>query len=270
MVSKSNLTRYDNKKITIIFICLFFILTISNIIESYSFLSKLDINTPYVGFREIIIYVLCGSMNGRTNLLDLFRFSMPYVLILFITGIYITDIWDNSGNFFYIIRYKNYKKWIRYNFIKLIFIVVRNFSIYYLLLIMISMIFFHKNTNFTKIFFILYPYYDYSSDFIQLIITQWVLSISIEVILVLVQFLLGMFFKDIFGNFCVLSFIIFVFSFTGKYDCYNPLMLSKHTMMDVNLSVNPIITITSCITITLIINLFMSNIIKVALRRNIL
>ena len=123
-------------------------------------------------------------------------------------------------------------------------------------------------SSFTKVFYMLYPFYDGYSSFLKLLIYQWLLSILWESVFVLMQFLLGLFIKDVFKNFTIMSLAILIFTFIVKNGCYNPLMLSKHSIMNTTISVNPLITLSFGVIIILVLNLFISKIIQIAIRRN--
>ena len=248
----------------ILMIVFLFIFSICTIIDNSIFLK--NINNNILSSNDIIIYILCGiTSEGSTKLLDFIRFSIPYVLILFITGIYITNILNRK--YFYIIRYKSYKTWIKKEFYKLIFIIIMFFTIYYFFLISIVLIFFGSFNYFSGLLSILYPYYNYNYSWTELIILQYILSIIIEIILVIFQFILSLWIQHDTKVFAFLSLVIMIFSFLGKYDIYNPLMLSKHYILNNKLNVNPIDTIIIGTIIIIIINLFAERIIKYFFRR---
>lgn len=269
MFNISKFNKYKKKHLIIITVGIFFILSISNIIESYAFLSKVDATNNCVSSADIIIYIVSGiNADARANLIDILRFTMPYLLILLFTGVHLSNILENNNKYIYLIRYKSYETWFKKNAAKLIQLVVIHFSIYYLLLIILTSILMDIFSNFTKVFYILYPFYDGHSSSLKLLIYQWLLSILWETVFVLMQFLLGLFIKDVFKNFIIMSLVILVLSFIGKYNYYNPLMLSKHNIMNTTISVNPSITLIFSVIIILVLNLFISKIIKIAIRRN--
>ncbi len=248
----------------ILMIVFLFIFSICTIIDNSMFLK--NINNDILSSNDIVIYILCGiTSEGSTNLLDFIRFSIPYILILFIAGIYITNILNRK--YFYIIRYKSYKAWIKKEFYKLIFIIIMFFAIYYFFIIGIVWICFGSFNYFSDLLSILYPYCNYNHSWIELIILQYILSITIEIILVIFQFILSLWIQHDTKVFTFLSLVIIIFSFLGKYDIYNPLMLSKHCLLNNKLNVNPITTIIIGASIIIIINLFIDRIIKYFFRR---
>ena len=269
MFNISKLNKYDKKHVIIITVGIFFILSISNIIESYAFFSNVDAINNSVSSADIIIYIVSGiNADARANLIDILRFTIPYLLILLFTGVHLANVLENNNKYIYLIRYKSYGTWFKKNVVKLIRLVVIYFAIYYLLLIILASMFMDVFSSFTKVFYMLYPFYDGYSSFLKLLIYQWLLSILWESVFVLMQFLLGLFIKDVFKNFTIMSLAILIFTFIVKNGCYNPLMLSKHSIMNTTISVNPLITLSFGVIIILVLNLFISKIIQIAIRRN--
>lgn len=87
------------------------------------------------------------------------------------------------------------------------------------------------------------------------------------IILGLVQFLLALFIKDIFKSFMVVSLVVFVLSFGGKYNCYNPMMLSKHSLMNTIIGIHPLNTIISQVITILLVSSLIPKVIKIAIKR---
>lgn len=268
MLNIKKLSKFSTHIRILIAIALIAFISIVNIIDSYSFLSKVDTTNRSVSLQDIVTYVLFGlNSNARTSLIDIIRFSIPYFLILFYIGVYLTDILDDSKKYIFIIRYKSYKTWIKKNIIKLVYFVVAFFFSYYFILTVFALIFTRYSIGFTKTFYILYTFYDGYSSFVELLIYGWVLMVLWGIILGLVQFLLALFIKDIFKSFMVVSLVVFVLSFGGKYNCYNPMMLSKHSLMNTIIGIHPLITIILQVITILLISSLIPKVIKIAIKR---
>lgn len=252
-----------------IIIGLIVIISIVNIIDGYSFLSKLDTTNGSVSLQDIITYVLLGlNSNSRTSLIDMIRFSIPYFLILFYIGVYLTDILDDSKKYICIIRYKNYKEWAKKTITRLVCFIIEFFSIYYFILILFALIFTNEQIGFSNTFYMLYPFYDKHSGFIELLIYDWGIEVLWGAILGVCQFLIALFTKNIFKSFLMTSLVVVIFSFLGKFDFYNPMMLSKHSLMNTTIGIHPSITIILVLIMFLLVNLLIPKLIKIYIRRS--
>lgn len=243
------------------------LLAVVNITDSYSFLSK--ITKESVSFQDVVIYVISGiNKNGRTGLIDVLRFSTPFLIILFVSGIYFTDILDGSKKYLYLIRYKYYKIWIRKNVFKMIISAIIAFTIYYFFTVIASLVFIENRNGFTEIFYRLHPFYDNQSEFIKVFFYQYLLSITFSILIVIFQILLSMSIKNTHKSFIVMSFIIIFLSFLGIYDIYNPLMLCKQKILNTSIEIHPLITIIINSTLSVLVYLFTVKMIRLSVGRD--
>ncbi len=258
------------KKLNFIYIVpMIILLVIINIIDSYSFLYKIGNVSRDLSIQDIIIYIVYGiNKNARVNLVDILRSSIPYLLIVLFSGVYLSDMLDDNKKYLHLIRYKNYKTWLKRNIDKLITLMTLVFIMYYVLLIVLSAIFIDNNHGFTEAFYMLNPFYNNSSSFTTLLIYQYLLSITSGVFVILLQLLLSLMFKDTHKSFILMSLIILILSFSGKYDIYSPFTLSKHNLINTNMSIHPLVTIILNIVISTVVYLFIIKRTKVVVRRD--
>jgi hypothetical protein len=243
-------------------------LSIINYIDVYNFLSKISIASKDTSLQDIIIYTIYGiSCDGRSNLVDVLRFSLPYILIMIFIGIYLQDILEDNKKYIHIIRHSSYILWITKNIIKLNVFTVFFLGSYYCTLIIISLVFINNTSGFTEIFYILNPLYINSSSFGELLSYQFFLSITCSFIFVLLQTLIILFTKDSHKSFMFTSLIIFTLSFIGRFDLYNPIMLCKHSLIDSTSSIHPLITITVNVILIIILYLLIIKSLKIVVRR---
>lgn len=254
-----------NISIIFLFIALTFISFI-NVIDINLFLSTLSSKFTNISMQDIVIYMLYGLTSSRVNLIDIIRFSIPFILCISFINSYLSDILESNTIYLNIIRYKSYSSWIKTYLFKMTLFVILFYTYYYINLIIISSIFTKNVSGFTDIFYYLNRYIT-NTNFFQLLIYQYFLSIFSTILLTLINLLLSLVLKNINKSFIVVIVTILILTALGKYDIINPLMLCKHYTINYNFNINPISTLTFHLLFSFIIYISLVRCIKLLVRR---
>jgi hypothetical protein len=246
-------------------IILFIILCILNIIDSYKFLN--GINNGEFSMQDILIYSIYGlNENERTNLIDIVKCSIPYILIFWVNAIYFSNVLDEKVKYLHIIRYKSLKIWLKEKIKKLLQSTILLITVYYAFLIIIALIFIKNRSGFTDTFYILNPYYTNHGGVIQLIIYQYILTLTSVILLTSIQLLISILINNIHRVFIYLNFSIIVLISSGIKNMYNPIMLSKHNVINSTINVSVVDTITVEIIIGIFVYLYIIKNAKLVVR----
>lgn len=261
MKNKKNVKNFKKEYVFISII----VLSILNIMDSYQFLK--GINYGNVSIQDIVIYSIYGlNENSRTSLTDVVRSSIPYLLVFLVNSIYFSSFLEGSNKYLYIIRYKYLKSWLKENIKKLIKLIIMLLSAYYVILVIVASIFIRNREGFTEAFYILNPYYTGDNNVMKLIVCQYVLTLSALILLTLIQLMLSMLINDVHRVFIYMNFFIIMLVTTGVKGIYNPIMLSKHRIINYTIDVGVVTTIATEIIISIFIYIYIMKIVKLVVR----
>lgn len=244
------------------------IMSAISILDSYNFLNKLNLIKQKISVQDIIIYIIYGINNiSGASFIDIIRFSIPYILLILFVGAYLSNILEDSGKYLHLIRYKYYKTWLRKNYINLLSSVFLILSTYYISLILISLLFIKDCSGFTDTFLMLNPFYHNTNNFIELLFYQYLISLSLGIVIMSLQLLLTIIYKNADLGFIIMGSLVLLFTSLGRWDIYNPFMICKHSIMNSNYKIHPLVTISLSITLAAVIYVLLVKILKYVVRR---
>lgn len=244
------------------------ILSFLNVIDVNLFLTGVNADLIKPSMQDITIYIIYGLNSfSRVTIMDILRFSIPFLLFIAYTGTYMSDVLEKGNFYINIIRYKSLNKWLIIQVRKLVLSLTAFFMIYYLSIIIISTLYTNNLIGLTNNFYSINPHL-VTKDFYSLLMYQYLLSIGAGISLILVQLFTSLKNKNINSGFTLGSTIILLLSALGKYNIINPIMMSKHNKINYNLTMDPIITISFYIVFILIMYLLLVWFLKSLVRRN--
>lgn len=244
-----------------------------NVIDVSLFLNNLNFssNSNAISIQDIVIYTIYGLNSfSRVAFIDVIRFSLPFLLCITFICAYLTDIINNKNVYINLIRYKSYNFWLKKNILKLIIIICTFFFIYYFSIISISMIYSHNNNGFSDVFIRINININSNINFFELVFYQYLLSISFCINLATIIITISFISNSINKAFIYSSSFIIIISTLGKYNIFNPIMLSKHNIINNQLIISPKITLIINILIYFITFYLLEKIIKILVRRHTL
>ncbi|WP_434303798.1 membrane-spanning permease [Clostridium botulinum] len=245
------------------------IIAILNILDTYNFLYSIGLKDSNISFQDVVSYTIYGlNTKGGTNFIDILKFSIPYLFIIFLSGMYIKAMFEDGKKYINLIRYKSYKLWARKNILSLFLSGILIFTLYYVLLIIVGLIYIKNHVGITKVFLQLNPNCDYSISFYKIILLQYLIGIFLILTLISIQLLVAILLNNTVWSFMCVTLVLLVFSFLGKYNIYNPFMLSKHNFIDSMFRISPFQTVASNIIIIILLYLSIIKLIKSVVRRD--
>lgn len=244
------------KNSTTYFISIFliiFCISLFNIVDVHSAILNLTNSKSSISMQDIIIYAVYGINSlSRDYFIDILRFSIPFLLCLFYISIFLVDVLQKGYFYCSVIRYKNYRTWLRTIFLKNSVFITIFFVLYYLNLLFISGLYTKNIKGFTTSFYTLNPCLT-NGNFFVLLLYQYLLSISFSLLLLVLLMLFSFILKSISKSFIIITIIIIVLTSLGCYNVFNPIMLCKQAIINYTFYVQPIWTIAFFLIISLIL-----------------
>ncbi|RXI66907.1 membrane-spanning permease [Clostridium tetani] len=244
-----------------------FLIAILNIFNAYNFLS--NCSGKNISLQDIIIYIIYGfGENSKTTFIDILRFAIPYLLTIFLCGIYIENMLETGRKYIQIIRYKGYKYWLRSN-IKILFLyIIFIFIIYYFLLVIISLLFVNNTTGITDFFYKINLYTNFNISFYKIVIYQYFINVFLTLNIILIEIFLSLLLKDTIKSYIFVNLLIFLFSTLGTYRIYNPFMISRHKFICHIYKISPVTTIFFSFITCILLYVSIIKLIKSIIRRD--
>lgn len=263
-VNKFKLCNFYLVIITIIFIAYI------NIIDVKYFLNNIITNSDsnFVSMQDVVIYTIYGlNIFSRITFIDIIRFSLPFLLCISFICAYLSNIIDNKNIYINLIRYRSYKSWSEKILLDLIVKICTFFFIYYFSIIIISAFYCSYKSGFTDTFIEINKNISTNISFFKLLIYQYLLSILFCINLTNIIFIISFVSNNVNKAFIYNSLLIIFISILGKYNLFNPIMLSKHNTINSYFIISPEITIVVNLLIYFITFYLLIKTIKILIRR---
>lgn len=187
---------------------------------------------------DIIFLSIFGINSNDISIVDLIRWLLPFILILYFVSIFISTILNNKLKLMWIIRCRSYRERIVTIYKYILFLSFSYVAFFFISIIVISILISGNFNRTSEVFLSINSDMQVGSLGIKYIIIQFFLSVTSISIIILISCIISFLLKDEIKGKAISIFILLLLGVLGKFDIPNIFMISRTSLINTNIGIS--------------------------------